>query len=149
LEASAPPRTPQAPPQPTTQETPLEPEQDSPPIQDSRNEASVNTRTFISIQQIILYSANPPFQDQAGSPPSSPFIVSDPSAEKGDEASSDQALSEENQARLREVFSWLQRDAQDQVRDVDRLDEILESIDQELLDNIKASLEPISHLNDH
>jgi hypothetical protein len=81
LEASAPPRTPQAPPQPTTQETPLEPEQDSPPIQDSRNEASVNTRTFISIQQIILYSANPPFQDQAGSPPSSPFIVSDPSAE--------------------------------------------------------------------
>jgi chromosome segregation ATPase len=75
--------------------------------------------------------------------------VSDPSAEKGDEASSEQALSEENQARLREVFSWLQRDAQDQVRDVDRLDEILESIDQELPDNIKASLEPISHLDDH
>jgi chromosome segregation ATPase len=43
----------------------------------------------------------------------------------------------------------LQRDAQDQVRDVDRLDEIFESIDQELPDNIKASLEPISHLNDH
>jgi chromosome segregation ATPase len=74
--------------------------------------------------------------------------VSDPAAEK-DEASLNQALSEENQARLREIFSWLQRDAQDQVRDVDRLDEILESIDQELPDDIKASLEPISHLYNH
>jgi hypothetical protein len=43
----------------------------------------------------------------------------------------------------------LQKDAQDQVRDVDRLDEILESIDQELPDDIKASLEPISHLDNH
>jgi chromosome segregation ATPase len=75
--------------------------------------------------------------------------VSDPAAEQEDEASSNQVLSEENQAKLREVFSWLQRDAQDQVRDVDRLDEILESINQELPDNIKASLEPISHLDDH
>jgi chromosome segregation ATPase len=74
--------------------------------------------------------------------------VSDPAAEK-DEASLNQALSEENQARLREIFSWLQRDAQDQVTDVDRLDEILESIDQELPDDIKASLEPISHLDNH
>jgi hypothetical protein len=46
--------------------------------------------------------------------------VSDPAAEQKDEASSNQVLSEENQAKLREVFSWLQRDAQDQVRDVDR-----------------------------
>jgi chromosome segregation ATPase len=74
--------------------------------------------------------------------------VSDPTAEK-DEASSNQVLSEENQARLKEVFSWLQKDAQDQVRDVDRLDEILESIDQELPDDIKASFEPISHLDNH
>jgi chromosome segregation ATPase len=43
----------------------------------------------------------------------------------------------------------LQKDAQDQVKDVDRLDEILESIDQELPDNIKVSLEPITHLDDH
>jgi chromosome segregation ATPase len=43
----------------------------------------------------------------------------------------------------------LQRDAQDQFRDVDRLDEILESIDQELPDDIKSSLEPISHLDNH
>jgi chromosome segregation ATPase len=75
--------------------------------------------------------------------------MDDPTAKKGDEASSHQALSEENQAKLKEVFSLLQRDIQDQVRDVDRLEEILESIDQELPSNIKASLEPISHLDNH
>jgi uncharacterized membrane-anchored protein YhcB (DUF1043 family) len=75
--------------------------------------------------------------------------VSDPATEKEDEASSNQVLSKENQAELREVFSWLQRDAQYQVRDVDYLDEILESIDQELPDDIKASLELISHLDNH
>jgi hypothetical protein len=36
--------------------------------------------------------------------------MSDPAAEK-DEAYSNQVLSEENQARLKEVFSWLQKDA--------------------------------------
>jgi chromosome segregation ATPase len=75
--------------------------------------------------------------------------VSDPTTERGDEASSNQVLSEGNQAKLKEVFSWLHRDAQDQVRDVDRLDEILESIDQKFPDDIKASLEPISHLDNH
>jgi chromosome segregation ATPase len=70
--------------------------------------------------------------------------VDDPTAEKGDEASSHQVLLE-NQAKLKEVFYLLQRDTQDQVRDVDRLEEILESIDQELPSNIKALLEPISH----
>jgi predicted RNase H-like nuclease (RuvC/YqgF family) len=75
--------------------------------------------------------------------------VDDPTAEEGDEVSSNLALSEENQAKLREFFSLLQRDIQEQVRDVDRLEEILESIDQELPSNIKASLEPISHLDNH
>jgi chromosome segregation ATPase len=75
--------------------------------------------------------------------------VDDPSAEKGDEVSSHQALSEENQAKLKEVFSLLQSDTQDQVRDVDRLEEILESIDQELPSNIKVLLEPIPHLDNH
>jgi chromosome segregation ATPase len=75
--------------------------------------------------------------------------VNGPTTEKGDEASSNQALSEENQAKLKEVFSLLQRDIQDQVRDVDRLEEVLESIDQELPNNIIASLEPISHLDNH
>jgi ribosomal protein S15P/S13E len=75
--------------------------------------------------------------------------VDDLAAEKGDEASSSQALSEENQAKLREIFSLLQRDIQDQIRDVDVLEEILESITQELPDDIKASLEPISQLDNH
>jgi chromosome segregation ATPase len=75
--------------------------------------------------------------------------VNDPTAEKGDEASSNQALSEENHAKLKEVFSLLQRDIQDQVRDVDCLEEVIESINQELPDDIKASLEPISHLDNH
>jgi predicted RNase H-like nuclease (RuvC/YqgF family) len=75
--------------------------------------------------------------------------VDDPTAEEGDEVSSNLALSEENQAKLREFFSLLQRDIQEQVRDVDRLEEILEVIDQELPSNIKASLEPISHLDNH
>jgi chromosome segregation ATPase len=75
--------------------------------------------------------------------------VDDLAAEKGDEGSSSQGLSEENQAKLREILSLLQRDIQDQVRDVDLLEEVLESINQELPDDIKASLEPISQLDNH
>jgi chromosome segregation ATPase len=74
--------------------------------------------------------------------------MSDPAAEK-DEASLNQVLSEKNQAKLKEIFSWLQRDARDQVRDVDHFEEILESIDQELPEDIKASLESISDLDTH
>jgi chromosome segregation ATPase len=75
--------------------------------------------------------------------------VDDLTAEKGDEASSGQALSEENQAKLKEILSLLQRDIQDQVRDVGLLDEVLESINQELHHDVKASLEPISQLDKH
>jgi hypothetical protein len=64
--------------------------------------------------------------------------VDDLTAEKGDESSSSQALSEENKAKLKEILSLLQRDIQDQVRDVDLLEEVLESINQELPDDIKA-----------
>jgi hypothetical protein len=60
------------------------------------------------------------------------------STKKGEEASSRQALSEENQAKLKEILSLLERDIQDQVRDVDLLEEVLESIKQELPDDIKA-----------
>jgi Ca2+-binding EF-hand superfamily protein len=74
--------------------------------------------------------------------------VSDPADEK-DEASLNQVLSEENQAKLKEIFSWLQKDARDQVRDVDHFEEMLESIDQELPGDIKTSLEPISDLDVH
>jgi chromosome segregation ATPase len=75
--------------------------------------------------------------------------VDDLTAKKGDEASSSQALSEENQEKLKEIPSLLQRDIHDQVRDVDLLEEVLESINQELPDDIKASLEPISQLDNH
>jgi chromosome segregation ATPase len=69
--------------------------------------------------------------------------------EKGDEASSSQALSEENQAKLKEILSLLQRDVQDQVKDADVLREALELIDQDLPADFKASLEPVSMLDDH
>jgi Ca2+-binding EF-hand superfamily protein len=72
--------------------------------------------------------------------------VSDPAAEK-DEASLNQVMSEENQAKLKEIFSWLQKDVRDHVRDVNHFEEILESIDQELPEDLKASLEPISDLD--
>jgi chromosome segregation ATPase len=76
-------------------------------------------------------------------------MVNDPSAETGDEEPSNQVLSEETQARLREIFSWLQKDARDQIRDVDHFEEMLEPINQELPEDIKASLEPISGLDIH
>jgi chromosome segregation ATPase len=76
-------------------------------------------------------------------------MVNDPTAEKGDEEPSNQVLSEENQVKLKEVFSWLQRDVRDQFKDIDHFEEILESIDQELPKDIKTSLEPISDLDTH
>jgi chromosome segregation ATPase len=83
------------------------------------------------------------------SSPSFSFAADDLIAEKGDEASSSQALSEENQAKLKEILSLLQRNIQDQVRDADILGEALESINQDLPADIKASLEPISQLDNH
>jgi chromosome segregation ATPase len=50
---------------------------------------------------------------------------------------------------LKEILSLLQRDVQDQVRDADLLREALEFIDQDLPANIKASLEPVSQLDNH
>jgi chromosome segregation ATPase len=70
-------------------------------------------------------------------------------AEKGDEASSSQALSEENQAKLKKILSLLQKDVQDQVKDADLLREALALINQDLAADIKAFLEPISKLDDH
>jgi chromosome segregation ATPase len=83
------------------------------------------------------------------SSPSFSFAADDLTAEKRDEASSGQALSEENQAKLKEILALMQRDIQDQVRDADLLEEALESINQDLPADIKASLEPLSQLDDH
>jgi predicted nucleic acid-binding Zn-ribbon protein len=76
-------------------------------------------------------------------------MVNDPTAEIGDEEPSNQVLSKETQARLREILSWLQKNARDQIRDVDHFEEMLEPISQELPEDIKASLEPISALDIH
>jgi chromosome segregation ATPase len=76
-------------------------------------------------------------------------MVNTPTTETRDEEPSNQILPEENQAKLKEVFSWLQNDTRYRVRDVDHFEEILESIDQELSEDIKASLGPISDLDIH
>jgi hypothetical protein len=89
------------------------------------------------------------FQEETVSSPSYSFTVDDLVAEKGDEASSSQALSDENQAKLKEILSLLQRDFLDHVRDADLLRETLEFIDQDLPADIKASMEPISQLDNH
>jgi hypothetical protein len=49
-----------------------------------------------------------PFQDQTPSS-LSPLVVNDPVAETREGGT--QALSEEIQARLKEIFAWLQKDA--------------------------------------
>jgi hypothetical protein len=51
-----------------------------------------------------------------------------------------QTLSEEALEKLKEIFAWLQRDARDQFKDLDRFEEMLEPISQELPENISASL---------
>jgi chromosome segregation ATPase len=58
-------------------------------------------------------------------------------------------LSEEVQERLKEIFAWLQRDARDQIRDLDYFEEMLGPISQELPEDIKTSLEPIFGLDVH
>jgi chromosome segregation ATPase len=87
-----------------------------------------------------------PFQDQTPSS-SSPLAENDPAVETREGGT--QALSEEIQTRLREIFAWLQKDARDQIRDVDYFEGMLEPISQKLPEDIKTSLEPISGLDIH
>jgi hypothetical protein len=42
-------------------------------------------------------------------------VVNDPAAETGDGGTQNQALPEEIQARLKEIFAWLQKEARDQL----------------------------------
>jgi Ca2+-binding EF-hand superfamily protein len=74
-------------------------------------------------------------------------VVNDPAAQTGEGRTQNQALSEEIQARLKEIFAWLQKDARDQIRDVDHFEEMLETISQKLPEDIKASLDPIFGLD--
>jgi chromosome segregation ATPase len=76
-------------------------------------------------------------------------VVNDPVAETGDGGTQNQALPEEIQTRLKEIFAWLQKYARDQIRDVDHFEEMLEPISQKLPEDVNASLEPISGLDIH
>jgi chromosome segregation ATPase len=76
-------------------------------------------------------------------------VVNDPATETGEGRTQNQTLSEEIQARLKEIFAWLQKDARDQIRDVDYFEGMLEPISQMLPKDIKTSLEPISGLDIH
>jgi hypothetical protein len=97
LEAPALPGTPQAPPQLITQELPLEPEKTPSPNQEAGNEVSIGHSILLfSFNKSSLIRQTLPFQDQVASPQSFSFTVDDSAAEKGDEASSNEALSEEN-----------------------------------------------------
>jgi hypothetical protein len=72
--------------------------------------------------------------------------MNDPAAETG---AQNPALSEEIRAMLKDIFAWLQKDARDQIRDVDYFEEMLGPISQKLPEDIKISLEPISGLDIH
>jgi Ca2+-binding EF-hand superfamily protein len=76
-------------------------------------------------------------------------MVNDPAAKTGDGGTPNQAPPKEIQARLKEIFAWLQKDARDQIRYVDHFEEMLKPISQEVPEDIKASLEPISGLCIH
>jgi chromosome segregation ATPase len=78
-----------------------------------------------------------------------PSMVNDPVAETGEGGNQNQALSKELQAKLKEIFAWMQKDARDQIRDVDYFEGMLEPISQKLPEDIKTSLEPISGLDIH
>jgi chromosome segregation ATPase len=91
-------------------------------------------------------SATSLLQDQAPLS-SNPLIENNPIAETREGGT--QVLSEEVQEKLKEIFAWLQREARDQIRDLDYFEDMLRPISQELPEDIKTSLEPISGLDVH
>jgi hypothetical protein len=58
-----------------------------------------------------------------------------------------QPLSDEVLSKLREIVAWLEGDAQDQFKDIDHFEEMLESISQELPEDIRAFLASICGLD--
>jgi chromosome segregation ATPase len=58
-----------------------------------------------------------------------------------------QPLSDEVLLRLKEIVAWLERDAQDQFKDLDHFEEMFESISQELPEDIKTSLSSVYGLD--
>jgi chromosome segregation ATPase len=60
-----------------------------------------------------------------------------------------QTPSEEVLYKLKEIFAWLEKDARDQFKDLDHFEEMLESISQELPEDVSASLASICGLEIH
>jgi chromosome segregation ATPase len=58
-----------------------------------------------------------------------------------------QPLSDEVLSRLKEIVAWLEKDAQDQLRDLDHFEEMFESISQELPEDIRTSLSSVYGLD--
>jgi hypothetical protein len=58
-----------------------------------------------------------------------------------------QPLSDEVLSKLGEIVAWLERDAQDQFKDLDHFEEMLESVSQELPEDVRASLVSICGLD--
>jgi chromosome segregation ATPase len=58
-----------------------------------------------------------------------------------------QPLSDEVSSKLREIAAWLERDAQDQFKDLDHFEAMLEPISQELPEDVRASLASVCDLD--
>jgi chromosome segregation ATPase len=58
-----------------------------------------------------------------------------------------QPLSDEVLSRLKEIVAWLERDAQDQFKDLDHFEEMFESISQELPEDIRTPLSSVYGLD--
>jgi chromosome segregation ATPase len=58
-----------------------------------------------------------------------------------------QPLSDEVLSKLKEIVAWLERDAQDQFKDLDHFEEMFESISQELPEDIRTSLSSVYGLD--
>jgi chromosome segregation ATPase len=58
-----------------------------------------------------------------------------------------QPLSDEVLSKLKEIAAWLEKDAQDQFKDLDHFEEMFESISQELPEDIKTSLSSVYGLD--
>ncbi|XP_066384768.1 uncharacterized protein [Miscanthus floridulus] len=77
------------------------------------------------------------------------FSIEDYVIEKGEEITSHQTLSLENQAQLKEVIILLNKDTISLVQDADQIKDLLELIDQDIPSALKAPLESAAHLDDH
>jgi hypothetical protein len=54
-----------------------------------------------------------------------------------------QSLSDEVLSKLKEIAAWLERDAQDQLKDLDHIEEMFEPISQDLPEDIRPSLSSV------